>query len=74
MNRSRNRRSVSPIFEKGPKVATPAPFMTIVNVKPRRCVQSCVGTPVAIGEASDRCFAMAAARRPLLKGAPLLTP
>jgi hypothetical protein len=62
------------ICEKGPKVAASRVLSKVRCANLCNRVHKCAGTPVAIVGGSDRRFAMVAARRPLLKGAPLLTP
>jgi len=62
------------ICEKGPKVAASRALSDGRRANLCNRVQKRAGTPVATVGGCDRRFAMVAARRPLLKGAPLLTP
>ena len=62
------------ICEKGPKVAASRALSKGRRANLCNRGHKCAGTLVAIVGGSDRRFAMVAARKPLLKGAPLLTP
>ena len=62
------------ICEKGPKVAAATALKEGRRANMCNYAHKCAGTLVAIVGGSARRFAIVAARRPLLKGAPLLTP